>query len=312
MDGAIIVVAATDGSMPQTREHLLLARQVGVDRVVVFVNKVDQVDDPEMVELVEMEMRDLLNHYGFDGEHTPIVTGSALAAMNDTTPEIGKETILKLMQAVDDYIPTPDRALDKPFLHPVEDVHSIAGRGTVVTGRVERGCVLKGQEIEVVGFGSKIKAAVTGIEMFHKELDRGEAGDNLGVLLRGLKRDDIRRGMVLAQPGTIKSHKNFNAQLYALTKDEGGRHTPFVSNYQPQLFTRTADITCKIILPDDVPMVMPGDNVKVKVELFTDVAIENGSRFTIREGGKTVATGVVTEITDEVAASAPVAVKAKK
>jgi elongation factor Tu len=298
MDGAIIVVAATDGAMPQTREHLLLAKQVGVKDLVVFINKVDAIDDPEMIELVEMEKRDLLSHYGYDGEKTPIISGSALAALEGRDDPIGKDAIMKLMAAIDEHIPTPVRALDQPYLQPVEDTHSIAGRGTVVTGRVERGTLLKGQEVEVVGFGSKLKVAVTGLEMFHKELDRGEAGDNLGVLLRGLKREDIRRGMVLAAPGSIKAHKNFKAQIYALTKDEGGRHTPFVTNYQPQLFVRTADVTCTLHLPPDVNMVMPGDNVTVDVELMQDIAIEKGSRFTVREGGKTIATGVVTELVD--------------
>ncbi|KAI3635654.1 hypothetical protein MIR68_006292 [Amoeboaphelidium protococcarum] len=297
MDGAIIVVAATDGSMPQTREHLLLARQVGVKHIVVFVNKVDQLDDPEMLELVEMEMRELLTQYDFDGDNTPIVAGSALYALeNKDDNGIGKTAILKLMKAVDEWIPTPERGLDKPFLQPVEDTHSIAGRGTVVTGRVERGTILKGQEVEIVGFGSKLKTAVTGLEMFHKELDRGEAGDNLGILLRGVKREDIRRGMVLAAPGSIKSHKKFKAQLYALTKDEGGRHTPFVTNYRPQLFTRTADATVTVVLPDSVQMVMPGDQVEATMQMATDIAIESGSRFTVREGGRTVATGLVTEI----------------
>ena len=298
MDGAIIVVAATDGSMPQTREHLLLAKQVGVARVVVFVNKVDQVDDAEMVELVDMEMRDLLTQYGFDGENTPIISGSALCALESRNDDIGKDAILKLMESVDSWIQTPARVLDQPFLQPIEDVHSISGRGTVVTGRVERGTVLKGNEVEVIGFGKKQKIAVTGLEMFHKELDRGEAGDNLGVLLRGVKRDEIRRGMVLAAPGTVKAYKKFKAQLYALTKEEGGRHTPFVSNYRPQLFTRTADITCVVTLPDDVTMVMPGDNVAASVELMSDLALETGSRFTVREGGKTVATGVITELVE--------------
>jgi elongation factor Tu len=299
MDGAILVVAATDGAMPQTREHLLLARQVGVERMVVFINKVDQVDDPEMIELVEMEMRELLTQYGFDGDATPVIAGSAICVLEDKHPDtIGKASIVKLLEALDQHIPTPDRALDKPFLHPVEDTHSIAGRGTVITGRVERGTIKKGQEVEVVGYGSKLKVAVTGLEMFHKELDRGEAGDNLGVLLRGVKRDDIRRGMVLSAPGSIKSHRSFKAQIYALTKDEGGRHTPFVSNYRPQLFSRTADVTCTVTLPDSVQMVMPGDNVETVVNLIQDIAIEPGSRFTLREGGKTVATGVVTELND--------------
>lgn len=296
MDGAIIVVAATDGAMPQTREHLLLANQVGVSRVVVFVNKVDQADDPEMVELVDMEMRDLLTQYGFDGENTPIVCGSALCALEGRRDDIGKDAILKLMDSVDNWILTPERALDKPFLQPIEDVHMIEGRGTVVTGRVERGTLLKGQEVEILGFGKKMKLVVTGIEMFHKQLDRGEAGDNLGVLLRGVKRDDLRRGMVMAAPGTVKSYKKFMAQMYALTKEEGGRHTPFVSNYRPQLFTRTADITCTVTLPEDVTMVMPGDNVSAEIQLLGDLAVDIGSRFTLREGGRTVATGVVTEL----------------
>lgn len=250
-----------------------------------------------MLELVEMEMRELLTQYDFDGDNTPIVAGSALYALeNKDDNGIGKTAILKLMKAVDEWIPTPERGLDKPFLQPVEDTHSIAGRGTVVTGRVERGTILKGQEVEIVGFGSKLKTAVTGLEMFHKELDRGEAGDNLGILLRGVKREDIRRGMVLAAPGSIKSHKKFKAQLYALTKDEGGRHTPFVTNYRPQLFTRTADATVTVVLPDSVQMVMPGDQVEATMQMATDIAIESGSRFTVREGGRTVATGLVTEI----------------
>jgi elongation factor Tu len=298
MDGAIIVVAASDGSMPQTREHLLLAKQVGVQKIVVFVNKVDTIDDPEMIELVEMEIRELLGEYGFDGENTPIIPGSALCALEGKRHDIGRDAILKLMDSIDEYFPTPERALDKPFLQPVEDVHSIAGRGTVVTGRAERGTLLKGQEVEIIGLGKKQKVAVTGIEMFHKEVDRGEAGDNLGVLLRGVKREDIRRGMVLAAPGSITSHKKFKVQMYSLTKEEGGRHTPFVSNYRPQLFTRTADVTCIVTLPDPSAMVMPGDQVEANLELFQDLAMEAGSRFTLREGGKTVATGIVTETLD--------------
>jgi len=296
MDGAIIVVAATDGSMPQTREHLVLAKQVGIDKLVVFINKIDQTDDPEMVELVEMEMRDMLSQYGYDGSNTPIIAGSALAAIEDRNPEIGKQAIVKLMNAVDSYIPTPKRELDKPFLHPVEGVHSIAGRGTVITGRIERGVVTKGMEVQIVGFGSKISTSVTGIEMFHKQLDVGEAGQNVGLLLRGLKREDVKRGMVVAAVGSIQSHKKIKAKIYALNKDEGGRHTPFVSNYCPQLFTRTADVSCFVKLPDDVSMVMPGDTVEADLTFFSDIAIENGSRFTLREGGKTVGTGIVTQV----------------
>ncbi|KAG0170868.1 translation elongation factor Tu [Apophysomyces sp. BC1034] len=301
MDGAIIVVSATDGQMPQTREHLLLARQVGVQNLVVFINKVDAIDDPEMLELVEMEMRDLLGEYGFDGENTPIIQGSALAALEERDPEIGAEAIKKLMAAVDAHIPTPVRDLDKPFLMPVEDVFSISGRGTVATGRVERGTVYKGSEIEIVGMGPTIKTTLTGIEMFRKELDRGEAGDNMGALLRGIKREQIRRGQVLCAPGTVKSHKKFMAQLYVLTKDEGGRHTPFVNNYRPQMFVRTTDVTVSLTHPEgtedpDDKLIMPGDNVELQCELVHDVALEEGQRFTVREGGKTVGTGVVTKI----------------
>ncbi|OZJ03227.1 Elongation factor Tu, mitochondrial [Bifiguratus adelaidae] len=301
MDGAIIVVSATDGQMPQTREHLLLARQVGVQNLVVFVNKVDAVDDPEMLELVEMEMRDLLTQYGFDGENTPIVQGSALAALEGRDPEIGEKAIEKLMEAVDAHIPTPQRDLDKPFLMPIEDVFSISGRGTVATGRVERGTITKGSEIEIVGMGPTIKTTLTGIEMFHKELDRGEAGDNMGALLRGIKREQIRRGQVLCAPGTVKSHKKFTAQLYILTKDEGGRHTPFVDNYRPQMFVRTTDVTVTLRHPEgtenpEEKMIMPGDNVELEGELVHDIALEEGQRFTIREGGKTVGTGVITQI----------------
>ncbi|KAI8072453.1 elongation factor Tu [Gongronella butleri] len=303
MDGAIIVVSATDGQMPQTREHLLLARQVGVQNLVVFINKVDAVDDEEMLELVEMEMRDLLTEYGFDGEATPIVKGSALAALEGRDPEIGEKAIMELMDAVDNHVPTPVRDLDKPFLMPIEDVFSISGRGSVATGRVERGVATKGQEVEIVGLGSHLKTTLTGIEMFRKELDRGEAGDNMGALLRGIKRDQIRRGQVLCAPGSIKSHKKFMAQLYILTKDEGGRHTPFVNNYRPQMFIRTTDVTVSLSHPEgtedaDNKLVMPGDNVEMACELVHDIALEEGQRFTVREGGKTVGTGIVTKIVE--------------
>jgi len=287
--------------MPQTREHLLLARQVGISKLVVFINKVDTIDDPEMLELVEMEMRDLLTTYNFDGEGTPIIMGSALAALESKTPEIGELKIKELVQACDDWLEMPLRDLDKPFLMPIEDVFSISGRGTVSTGRVERGVILKGTEVEVIGLGDCFKTIVTGIEMFHKELDRGEAGDNMGVLLRGIKREQVKRGQVLAAPGSIKSVKKFKAQVYVLTKDEGGRYTPFMSNYRPQLFIRTADITVALTFPEgtenpDEKMVMPGDNVELMGELVHDVAMEKGSRFTLREGGKTIGTGLVTEV----------------
>ncbi|ORX58716.1 elongation factor Tu [Hesseltinella vesiculosa] len=301
MDGAIIVVSATDGQMPQTREHLLLARQVGVQNLVVFINKVDAVDDEEMLELVEMEMRDLLGEYGFDGEATPIVKGSALAALEGRDPAIGENAIMELMAAVDSHIPTPVRDLDKPFLMPIEDVFSISGRGTVATGRVERGVVTKGQEVEIVGLGSTLKTTLTGVEMFRKELDRGEAGDNMGALLRGVKREQIRRGQVLCAPGSIKSHTKFKAQFYILTKEEGGRHTPFVNNYRPQMFIRTTDVTVALTHPEggedaEHKLVMPGDNIEMNCELVHDIALEEGQRFTIREGGKTVGTGLITEI----------------
>ncbi|KAM0786563.1 translation elongation factor Tu [Microbotryomycetes sp. NB124-2] len=309
MDGGIIVVSASDGQMPQTREHLLLARQVGIKKLVVYINKVDQVDDAEMLELVEMEMRDLLSTYGFDGENTPIVKGSALAALESRDEKIGKESILELMESVDTWLDQPPRDLEKPFLMPVEDVFSIQGRGTVVTGRVERGTITKGSEIEIVGMGSHLKTTLTGIEMFHKELERGEAGDNMGALLRGVKREQIKRGMVLAVPGTIKPVRKFTASLYILTKEEGGRYTPFMNNYRPQLFIRTSDVTVGLTFPEgteniDEKMVMPGDNVEVVGELVHEVALEVGSRFTLREGGKTVGTGIVTSIVD-----APVAKK---
>ena len=296
MDGAILVVSATDGQMPQTREHLLLAKQVGISNLVVFINKVDAVDDKEMLELVEMEIRDLLGKYGFDGELTPIVFGSALHALNGTRPEIGTQAIEKLMKTVDEAIPTPQRVLDKPFLMSVEDVYHITGRGTVVTGKVERGVVNKGEEIEIVGFNPTIKSTVTGIEMFHKDMDRAEAGDQIGALIRGLKREDVRRGQVLAAPGSIKPIKKFSIQLYVLSKEEGGRHTPFVDNYRPQIYFRTADVASTFSFVDGTEMAMPGDNVKLNVELISPLAIEEGSRFTVREGGKTVGTGIVTKI----------------
>ncbi|KAJ2877867.1 translation elongation factor Tu [Coemansia aciculifera] len=303
MDGAIIVVSATDGQMPQTREHLLLARQVGIERLVVFINKADAIDDAEMLELVEMEMRELLTEYGFDGDHTPVISGSALCALEGRNPELGAEAIKKLMAAVDEYIPTPVRDLEKPFLMPVEDIFSIAGRGTVVTGRVERGQIVKGQELEIVGFGAPFRTTLTGIEMFHKQLESGQAGDNMGALLRGVKREALTRGQVLAAPGSIKAHNKFMASLYVLTKEEGGRHTPFSDNYRPQLFVRTCDVTAILTHkrgpngedPQNM-MVMPGDNVTMQCELLSEIAIEKGMRFTIREGGRTVGTGVVTEL----------------
>ncbi|KAF9979195.1 translation elongation factor Tu [Actinomortierella ambigua] len=299
MDGAIIVVAATDGQMPQTREHLLLAKQVGIQKLVVFINKVDAVDDPEMLELVEMEMRDVLSTYGFDGENTPIIQGSALCALEGRNKEIGEDAIMKLMEAVDNHIDTPVRDFDKPFLMPVEDVFSISGRGTVATGRVERGKITKGAEIEIVGMGPSFKTVLTGIEMFHKELDHGQAGDNMGALLRGVKREQLRRGMVLAAPGTVKAYKKFDASLYILSKDEGGRHTGFLSNYRPQMFVRTSDVTVTLTHPETEEqdkMVLPGDNVTMKCELVHGIPLEKGQRFTIREGGRTVGTGVVSEL----------------
>ena len=300
MDGAIIVVAASDGQMPQTREHLLLARQVGVQHLVVFVNKVDTIDDPEMLELVEMEMRELLSQYGFDGDNTPVVMGSALCALENKQPEIGVQAIEKLLDNVDEYIPTPQRDLEQPFLLPVEDVFSISGRGTVVTGRVERGTLKTGEEIEIVGnFDNTFKATVTGIEMFKKELDAAMAGDNAGILLRGVKRDEINRGMVLAKPGTVTSHKKVLASLYILSKEEGGRHSSFGENYKPQLFLRTTDVTGTLRFPegaDHSQMVMPGDNIEMEIELVRKTPIEVNQRFNIREGGKTVGTGLVTRI----------------
>ncbi|KAF8314980.1 translation elongation factor Tu [Clavulina sp. PMI_390] len=301
MDGAIIVVSATDGQMPQTREHLLLARQVGMSKLVVFINKVDMIDDPEMLELVDMEMRDLLSEYKFDGDNTPIIHGSALAALEGKTPEVGASKIEELVKACDEWLDLPARNLELPFLMPVEDVFSISGRGTVATGRVERGVITKGAEVEIVGLGDCFKTTLTGIEMFHKELDRGEAGDNMGALLRGTKREQVKRGQVIAAPGTIKAVKKFQAQVYVLTKDEGGRYTPFQQNYRPQLFIRTADVTVALNFPPGTPdadekLVMPGDNVELVGELVHDIALEVGSRFTLREGGKTIGTGIVTEI----------------
>ena len=296
MDGAILVVSAADGPMPQTREHILLARQVGVPAIVVFLNKCDMVDDPEMLELVEMEIRDLLNKYNFPGDTTPIVRGSALCALEGTNKELGEDAIRALMKAVDEFIPTPVRPLDKPFLMPIEDVFSISGRGTVVTGRVETGIVKVGDDVEIVGIKPTQKTTVTGVEMFRKLLDEGEAGDNIGVLLRGTKKEEVERGQVLAKPGSVTPHKKFECECYILTKEEGGRHTAFLSNYRPQFYFRTTDVTGSVILPDDVKMVMPGDNVKMTVELITPVAMSEGLRFAIREGGRTVGAGVVSKI----------------
>ena len=297
MDGAILVVSAADGPMPQTREHILLARQVGVPAIVVYLNKADQVDDPELIELVEMEVRDLLSSYDFPGDEVPIVVGSALKALEGDESEIGKPSILKLMDAVDEYIPTPQRPTDQPFLMPVEDVFTITGRGTVATGRVERGELKVGDAVEIVGLADEPKdTVVTGVEMFRKILDRAEAGDNIGALLRGIDRKDVERGQVLAKPGTIHPHTKFKAQVYVLTKDEGGRHTPFFNGYRPQFYFRTTDVTGVINLPEGTEMCMPGDNVKMDVELITPIAIEAGLRFAIREGGRTVGAGVVSEI----------------
>jgi elongation factor Tu len=296
MDGAILVVSAADGPMPQTREHILLARQVGVPALVVFLNKVDQVDDPELLELVEMEIRELLSKYDFPGDTIPIVKGSALAALEGKNEEIGRAAILKLMEAVDAAIPQPARALDKPFLMPVEDVFSISGRGTVVTGRVEQGIVKVGEEIEVVGLRATIKTTCTGVEMFRKLLDEGQAGDNVGILLRGTKREEVERGQVLAKPGTINPHTQFTAEAYILSKDEGGRHTPFFNNYRPQFYFRTTDVTGMVKLPEGTEMVMPGDNVSMEIELIAPIAMDEGLRFAIREGGRTVGAGVVAKI----------------
>ena len=296
MDGAILVVSAADGPMPQTKEHILLARQVGVPSIVVFMNKVDQVDDPELLDLVEMEVRELLSKYEFDGDNIPIVKGSALAAIESSNEETGKKAILELMAKVDEHIPQPARPLDQDFLMPIEDVFSISGRGTVVTGRVERGVVNVNDEIEITGIKETQKTVCTGVEMFRKLLDRGEAGDNVGVLLRGTKREEVERGQVLAKPGSIKPHKKFKAEAYVLNKDEGGRHTPFFKNYRPQFYFRTTDVTGTIELPSGTEMVMPGDNVSVTVELLTPIAMDKGLKFAIREGGRTVGAGVVAEI----------------
>jgi elongation factor Tu len=296
MDGAILVVSAADGPMPQTREHILLARQVGVPALVVFMNKVDMVDDPELLELVEMEVRELLSSYDFPGDTIPIVKGSALAALEDKTPEIGRDAVLKLMEAVDSYIPQPDRPKDQPFLMPIEDVFSISGRGTVVTGRIERGIIKVGEEVEIIGIRPTSKSTVTGVEMFRKLLDQGEAGDNVGCLLRGVDREGVERGQVLAKPGSIKPHKKFKAEAYILTKEEGGRHTPFFNNYRPQFYFRTTDVTGVVTLPEGTEMVMPGDNVAMMVELITPIAMEEKLRFAIREGGRTVGAGVVASI----------------
>ena len=297
MDGAILVVSAADGPMPQTREHILLARQVGVPALVVFLNKCDMVDDPELLELVEMEVRELLSSYQFPGDDIPIVKGSALMALESKSPELGHDAILELMKAVDAYIPQPDRAIDRPFLMPIEDVFSISGRGTVVTGRVERGIVKVGEEVEIVGIKPTTKTVVTGVEMFRKLLDQGQAGDNIGALLRGTKREDVERGQVLAKPGTITPHTKFKAEAYILTKEEGGRHTPFFTNYRPQFYFRTTDVTGVVQLPEGTEMVMPGDNVAMDVELIAPIAMDDGLRFAIREGGRTVGAGVVASIT---------------
>jgi elongation factor Tu len=296
MDGAILVVSAADGPMPQTREHILLARQVGVPYIVVFLNKADMVDDAELLELVEMEVRELLSSYDFPGDDTPIIIGSALKALNGDEGEYGSQAIAKLMDALDEYIPQPERALDRPFLMPIEDVFSISGRGTVVTGRVERGIVHVGDEIEIVGLKDTVKTTCTGVEMFRKLLDEGRAGDNVGVLLRGTKRDDVERGQVLAKPGSITPHTKFECEVYILSKEEGGRHTPFFKGYRPQFYFRTTDVTGACELPENVEMVMPGDNVKMTVELVAPVAMEDGLRFAIREGGRTVGAGVVSKI----------------
>jgi len=297
MDGAILVVAATDGPMPQTREHILLARQVGVPRMVVFMNKVDMVDDEELLELVEMEIRELLDFYEFDGDNTPIIQGSALGGLNKEPKWV--EKIFELMNAVDEWIPLPERDVDKDFLMPIEDVFSITGRGTVATGRIETGVINSGDPVDIIGMGAeKLKSVVTGVEMFRKILDRGEAGDNVGLLLRGIDKNEIRRGMVIAKPGSVTPHKNFKAEVYILKKEEGGRHTPFHNNYRPQFYFRTTDVTGEIILPDGVEMVMPGDNLSITVNLINEIAMNKGLRFAIREGGRTVGAGQVTELID--------------
>ena len=296
MDGAILVVSAADGPMPQTREHILLARQVGVPYIVVYLNKCDMVDDAELIELVEMEVRELLSKYEFPGDDTPIVQGSALKALEGDTGELGTPSIVKLVDAMDAYIPTPERVIDKPFLMPIEDVFSISGRGTVVTGRIERGIVKVNDEVEIIGIKDTVKTICTGVEMFRKLLDEGQAGDNVGVLLRGTKREDVERGQVLAKPGSITPHTNFECEVYVLTKEEGGRHTPFFKGYRPQFYFRTTDVTGTIQLPEGVEMVMPGDNIKMVVELIAPIAMEDGLRFAIREGGRTVGAGVVSKV----------------
>ena len=296
MDGAVLVVSAADGPMPQTREHILLARQVGVPYILVYLNKADMVDDPELLELVEMEVRDLLNKYEFPGDDTPIIVGSALKALEGDTSEIGVASVTKLLEAMDEYIPVPDRPIDQPFLMPIEDVFSISGRGTVVTGRVERGVVKVGEEVEIVGIRDTTKTTVTGVEMFRKLLDQGQAGDNIGVLLRGTKREDVERGQVLAKPGTITPHTDFECEVYVLTKEEGGRHTPFFKGYRPQFYFRTTDVTGAVELPEGTEMVMPGDNIKMTVSLIAPIAMEEGLRFAVREGGRTVGAGVVSKI----------------
>jgi elongation factor Tu len=296
MDGAILVVSAADGPMPQTREHILLARQVGVPALVVYMNKVDMVDDPELLDLVELEVRELLKSYQFPGDEIPVIRGSALMALEDKSPEIGEQSVLRLMEAVDAYIPQPERPKDRPFLMPIEDVFSISGRGTVVTGRVERGVIRVGEEVEIVGLRPTVKTTVTGVEMFRKLLDSGEAGDNIGALLRGTKREEVERGQVLAAPGSITPHTRFRAEAYVLTKEEGGRHTPFFTNYRPQFYFRTTDVTGVVKLPEGVEMVMPGDNVAMEVELIAPIAMDEGLRFAIREGGRTVGAGVVAKI----------------
>ncbi|GJD34466.1 Elongation factor Tu [Methylobacterium aerolatum] len=298
MDGAILVVSAADGPMPQTREHILLARQVGVPALVVFLNKCDMVDDEELLELVELEVRELLSKYDFPGDDIPITKGSALMALEDKEPKLGKEAVLKLMESVDSYIPQPERPIDLPFLMPIEDVFSISGRGTVVTGRVERGIVKVGEEVEIVGIRPTTKTTVTGVEMFRKLLDQGQAGDNVGVLLRGTKREDVERGQVVCKPGSVKPHAKFKAEAYILTKEEGGRHTPFFTNYRPQFYFRTTDVTGVVTLPEGTEMVMPGDNVTMDVVLIVPVAMEEKLRFAIREGGRTVGAGVVAAIND--------------
>jgi elongation factor Tu len=296
MDGAILVVSAADGPMPQTREHILLARQVGVPYIVVYLNKCDMVDDAELIELVEMEVRELLSKYEFPGDDTPIIQGSALKALEGDTSELGAPSIVKLVEAMDSYIPTPTRVIDKPFLMPIEDVFSISGRGTVVTGRIERGIVKVNDEVEIIGIKDTVKTICTGVEMFRKLLDEGQAGDNVGVLLRGTKREDVERGQVLAKPGSITPHTNFECEVYVLTKEEGGRHTPFFKGYRPQFYFRTTDVTGTIQLPEGVEMVMPGDNIKMVVELIAPIAMEDGLRFAIREGGRTVGAGVVSKV----------------